>query len=380
MKDENSMKKHYLIFLLTFILIQISFAQNNDKISYTTYFFNDSGNNSVITTSFSLAKKIISGTAILLDIELDKVSLPPVDGATGASRPSRKQDETFEKNRGQVIVGLEQSLGSSTSFAINAYRSQELDYLSNALVVTLSQELFQSNTTLTARAQYNDDKVGELLQNGQINNEKKTVLTGAANLTQVLSGSTVLNLSYDYVKMDGFLSDPYRKVVVFDQNNVFQTLNENHPDSRLRQAASAKISQFINPVNASLIGSYRYYFDDWDVKSHTAEIRFNKYIFEDLITGFNYRYYTQGGADFFNDRYNLSQNPDQQLRTADYKLNPFQSNTFGLNLRLLFRGWAKGNPGWEFLEKSSFEVMYLRYTNDLDFSANILQASLNFAI
>ena len=48
--------------------------------------------------------------------------------------------------------------------------------------------------------------------------------------------------------MDGFLSDPYRKVVLFDQNNVFQTLNEVHPDSRVRQAAAAKISQFLEEI------------------------------------------------------------------------------------------------------------------------------------
>lgn len=376
----KTFQRKCLIFFFIHLFVQLSVAQDSDKISYTTYFFNDSGNNSVITTAFSLAKKIISGTAILLDIELDKVSLPPVDGSTGASRPSRKKDETFEKNRGQVIVGIEQSLSSSTTFAVNVYRSQELDYLSNALIVTLSQELFQSNTTITLRAQYNDDNVGELLENGQIKNEDKTVLTGAINLSQVLSKTTVLNLSYDYVKMDGYLSDPYRKVKVFDPNNVYQTLDENHPDNRLRQAVTGKVSQFISPVDASLIGSYRYYFDDWDVTSHTAEIRFNKYIFNDLIAGFNYRYYTQSGAGFYNDRYSQTQNPDTQFRTADYKLNPFQSNTYGINLRLLFRGWAKGNPGWEFLEKSSFELMYLRYTNDLDFSANIFQASLNFAI
>ncbi|NOG45598.1 MAG: DUF3570 domain-containing protein [Calditrichaeota bacterium] len=375
----KSIQKMLIVILYVF-LVSSAYAQNNDKISYTTYYFNDSGNNSVITTSFSLAKKIISGTAVLLDIELDKVSLPPVDGATGASRPTRKKNETFEKNRGQVILGLEQSLGSASTLALNAYRSQELDYLSNAVIVTLSRDLFQNNTTVTLRAQYNDDKVGELLESGKIQNQEKTVITGALNLAQTLTKSTVLNLSYDYVKMDGFLSDPYRKVTVFDENNAFLVLNENHPDNRLRQAVTARLSQYLNPVDASIIGSYRNYFDDWKVKSHTAEIRFNKYIFEDLITGFNYRYYSQSSAEFYKERYSQVPNTIVEFRTSDYKLNQFQSNTFGLNLRLLFRGLAKGNPGWEFLEKSSFEVMYLRYANDLDFSANIVQASINFAI
>ncbi|MCB0281858.1 MAG: DUF3570 domain-containing protein [Calditrichae bacterium] len=376
---EKAIKLKILI-ILNFLYSGALTAQDGDKISYTTYYFNDSGNNSVITTAFSLAKQIVRGTAILLDIELDKVSIPPVDGASGATRPTRRSDETFEKNRGQIIIGIEQYLGLGSTLALNAYRSQELDYVSNSVIATYSQDLFQNNTTLTFRAQYNDDKVGELLDNGSLVNRKKTTYTGSASLGQVLSASTVLNLSYDYMQMEGFLSDPYRRVIVFNNNNVFETLLENHPDSRKRQSVSTRISQFVGPVNASLIGSYRYYFDDWDLTSHTTEFKFNKYVFDDLILGFSYRYYTQSGADFYSDRYEQSLTPDMQLRTADYKLKPFQSNTFGFNIRLLFREFSKNNPKWDFLNKSSFEIMYLRYTNDLDFSANILQGSLNFAL
>ena len=177
--------------------------------------------------------------------------------------------------------------------------------------------------------------------------------------------------------MNGYLSDPYRKVRVFDSFGAYAAESEIHPDKRTRQAVTSRISQYINPVKASLIGSYRYYFDDWDVQSHTAEFRFNKYVFDDLITGFNYRYYTQSGADFYFERYDPG--ITSEFRTADYKLMPFQSHSFGLNIKLLFRKWAD-TPGWESLKNSNFEVMYLRYTNDLDFSANILQATLNLAI
>ena len=325
------------------LTVRLSSAQNSNQISYTTYYFNDSGNNSVITSSFSLAKKLIQGTAILLDIELDKVSLPPaVDGQTGATRPARKKDETFEKNRGQVIIGVEQSLGSTTTLAVNAYRSQELDYTSNALVVTFSQDLFQRNTTVTVRGQMNADQVGELLENGDVINEDKSVYTSAFNITQVLSKNSVLNLSYDIMMMNGYLSDPYRKVRVFNNVGGYTAETEIHPDKRTRQALTSRVSQFINPVKASIIGSYRYYFDDWDVSSHTAEFRFNKYVFDDFITGFNYRYYTQKGADFYFDRYDPTH--ISEFVTADYKLMPFQSHSFGFNIKLLFKRWAD-NPG-----------------------------------
>ena len=173
-------------------------------------------------------------------------------------------------------------MGSTTTLAVNAYRSQELDYISNALVFALSQELFQRNTTVTVRGQVNADQVGELLENGDVNNEDKSVYTAALNLTQVLSKSSVLNLSYDMMMMEGYLSDPYRKVRVFNDVGGFTADTEIHPDKRIRQAVSTRLSQFINPVKASIIGSYRFYFDDWGVSSHTAEFRFNKYVFEDF--------------------------------------------------------------------------------------------------
>lgn len=377
----NKTSKVSIIFLLTLFIAETEYAlaQNNDQLSYTTYYFNDSNDNSVITSSFSLAKKIISGSAFLLDIELDKVTLPPVDGASGASRPSRSQNETFEKNRGQVIIGLEQSLGPTTSIALNAYRSQEVDYISNAAVVTVSKELFQKNTTFTVKGQYNSDQVGELTDGGKVVNKDKTTITSSINMTQVLSKSTVLNLTYDLVQMEGFLSDPYRNVTTF--NNGIQSLRkEIHPAKRTRHALSSRVSKFIEQLNASVIGDYRYYFDDWEIKSHTMDFRLNKYVFSNFIVGFNYRYYSQDGADFYNERYEFTDSEVGQYYTADYKLQPFQSSSFGFNIKLLLKTWANEYSGWEFLDKSSFEVLYLRYSNDLNFSANIIQATLNLAI
>lgn len=378
LNNGNNIYKNILI-LFCLLGVEYTFAQNNDQLSYTTYYFNDSNDNSVVTTSFSLAKKIISGTAFLLDIELDKVTLPPVDGSTGASRPSRSQNETFEKNRGQVIIGLEQSLGETASFALNAYRSQELDYISNAIVGTISKEFFQRNTTVAVKGQYNDDQVGELTNSGEVINEGKTTVTAAFNFTQIVSKNAVLNLAYDYMQMDGYLSDPYRNVTIYN-SNIQSLRKENHPDKRIRHALTSKISQFLETVRASVIGDYRYYFDDWDVQSHTAELRLNKYVFDNFIIGFNYRHYMQNGAEFYKERYEFTDTYEDEFYTADYKLQPFQSSTFGFNLKLLLKKWEKDNPGWEFLDKSSLNMMYLRYTNDLHFSANIIQATLSIAI
>ena len=355
-----------------------AFAQGGDQMGFTTYYFSDSGENSVITTSFNLAKKLLAQTVFLIDIELDQVTVPAVTAVTGATRPQRRKNEPFEKSRGQVIVGVEQGLGLNTTFAGNFYRSQEIDYTSTSVIGTLSQDFFEKNTTVTVRGQYNADDVGKITDPGDIISNKKKVFTGSLIVTQLLSPTTVLDVNYDIMHMKGFLSDPYRQVNV-DSFGVKFSRDELHPDYRIRHAGTAKISQLIPSIKAALIGSYRYYFDTWKVRSSTMELKFNKYVVDDLIFSVDYRYYTQMAAYFRSDRYGVDY-LNGGYKTADYKLKSFNSNNFGFSLTWLMRGLAKNNPDLEFLQNSSVEVMYFRYFNDLDFSADILQAGLKFSI
>jgi hypothetical protein len=355
-------------------------SAGEDGMGFTTYFFSDSGDNSVVTTSFNLAKQLLEQTMLLIDIELDNVTVPPVTAVTGATRPQRNRTEPFEKNRGQVILGLEQGLGGGATLAANAYRSQEVDYISNSVIGTYSQELFARNTTFTLRGQYNADLVGEILDDGDVVNKRKRVYTGIANLSQLLSPTTVLDLAYDYVLVDGFQSDPYRQVSVRDGAGVLTQTDEVHPANRTRQAATGKLSQALPSIEAALIGSYRYYFDTWDVHSHTVELGLNKYIFRNLLLGVDYRYYTQTGAYFWREQYAGDGFLQGALRTSDYKLKPFSSNNFGFSLTWLFRGLADSNKDLEFLRNSSLEVLYYRYFNDLEFSADVLQTSLRFSL
>jgi hypothetical protein len=370
-------------FLLLPVLLAwtgVSALAEGDQMSFTTYYFSDSGDNSVFTSSFNLAKKLMQQTALLIDIELDNVTVPAITAVTGATRPQRRKSEPFKKNRGQVIIGVEQGIGQNTTVAGNFYRSQEVDYVSNSVVGTISEEMNQKNTTLTFRAQYNADLVGKIAETGELTNRRKKVYTGAVNVSQILSPTTVLDVAYDFVYLKGFLSDPYRQVRVYDALGASTIVDELHPSTRARHAGTARISQLISSIRGSVIGSYRYYIDTWKVHSHTVEFKFNKYVFNDFVFSLDYRYYTQSGASFYKDRYVGPEYQTTGLRTADYKLKPFSSNNFGLSLSYLLRGLAKNNPDFEFLQNSAVEFMYFRYFNNLDFSADIIQANIKFSI
>ncbi len=370
-----------LVILVSMILSSTSaFAEGGEQMGFTTYYFSDSGDNSVVTTSFTLAKNILEQTLLLIDMELDNVSVPPVTAVTGATRPQRRTGEAFEKSRGQIIVGVQQGIGQDMTVAGNFYRSQEVDYSSNAVITTVTRELFQKNTALTLRGQYNADLVGEITPTGELVNQRKKLLTGFATIAHLLSPTTVLDLNYDIVYSWGFQSDPYRQVRVYALDGTSTMTDELHPGERMRHAGTLRLSQMISSIKASLIGSYRYYTDTWAVHSHTGELRLNKYIINNLILGIDYRYYSQSASYFTQDKYVGAEYLNDGLRTADYKLKTFSSNNFGFTLTLLLRGLASSSSDLEFLENSSIEMMYFRYFNDLDFSADIIQASIKFSI
>jgi hypothetical protein len=378
--EEMNLKQNYRLVFILVLAVGTHLQAQGGRLGYTTYYFSDSGNNTVITTAFELSKNIFKGTTFLLDIELDNITVPPITAITGATRPSRQANKEFNKTRGQVILGLQNNITPSTSVSASAYHSQEIDYISNSVIGSISKEFFQKNTTLTLQGQYMDDLVGKIEEDGSITNKGRYTGWAAFSYDQLLSPVTVLSLNYDVLHYEGLLNDPYRKVMVFDQFNTFTIVDEKHPKQRLRQSATAKITSFLTHIQASLTGSYRFYFDDWGVQSHTGDVQFNKYVFTDFVIRFNYRYYTQTSAEFWKAKYVGEQYEQDEFRTSDYKLNPFNSNNFGLSFTYLLRGLRGGQAVMDFLEKSSVELRYFRYFNDLEFSANIWQLNINFSI
>ncbi|HKP94483.1 MAG TPA: DUF3570 domain-containing protein [Fibrobacteria bacterium] len=349
-----------------------------DQIEYTAYYFGDNNDNTVATTSFSLAKTLWRRTMILLDVELDQTTVPPLDGVTGASRPARQSKTEFRKNRGQIIGGVEQGLGENTKVVASYYFSQEPDYQSESFIGGVTREFFRKNFTVSLRAQYTMDSVGEILANGTISNLFKETHQASLILTQLLSPTTILRVGGDAVRNHGYLSDPYRKVPLPTANPlVDDTVSERHPGMRYRQAAWGEISQYLNGLEASLIFHYRYYWDDWGVTSHTGSLKINKYVTKDWIFSPEYRYYEQTAADF--GEYGRA-NPGG-YDAEDYKLKMFSSNNAGAGVTCFLRAFSRNHPTWDFLNNSSISVMYFRYFNDTapdNFSANVLESRLKF--
>jgi hypothetical protein len=349
-----------------------------DQIQYTAYHFSDNADNTVATTAFSLAKTLWGRTMVLLDVELDQTTVPPLlDAVTGASRPARQSKSEFRKNRGQIIAGVEQGLGDNTRIVGSVYFSQEVDYRSQAIVGGITQDLRQKNFTVSLLGQYTMDSVGEILADGSIHNRFKETHQASLIVTQLLSPTSILRGGADAMRIQGFLSDPYRKVLVPTADPAVEdTLIERHPDVRYRQAVWGEISKFLRGLDGAFILNYRYYWDDWGMSSNTATFKFNKYITKDWILSPMYRYYDQTAANF--DGYGGTQVFD----AADYKLQQFGSNSAGVGLTCYLRTFSRNHPTWDFLNNSSVTLQYFRYFNDAaptHFSANLLETRIKFA-
>lgn len=368
-----------MVFLV--VILTTAILSQADQVEYTTYYFKDNHENTVATSAFSLAKTLWKKTQILLDVELDQTTVPPsIDGVSGASRPQRQSKSDFIKNRGQIIGGLEQGLGDNTKVSGSYYFSQEVDYASQSVIGSLTQEFLQKNLTVTLRGQYTLDSVGEILGDGAMLNRFKETHQASLTISQLLSPTTVLRMGADGMRNHGILSDPYRKVLLDQTDNVLNkdTLIERHPNMRYRQAAWAEISKFMPGMDGSFIITYRYYWDDWNLKSNTLSLKLNKYITPNWILSPEYRYYVQTGVNFGD----YAKNQPNIFDAVDYKLRAFTSHTVGMGATCFLRAFGKNHPDWDFLTNTSVSLLYFHYFNDTDadnFTANILETRIKFA-
>ncbi len=183
-----------------------------------------------------------------------------------------------------------------------------------------------------------------------------------------MSPNTILRFGGDVFRLQGMLSDPYRLLLT-------DSTRERHPSERWRQAGWAEISQYMRPVEASAVFTYRYYFDDWGISSNTGTLKLNKYVTSNLIASPEYRYYIQTEADFGKYAQNAAAGT---YGTADYKLKAFDSNNIGLGLTYFLRGVAARKSALDFLGGATISAMYFRYWNSLRFNADVVETKIKF--
>ncbi len=261
---------------------------------------------------------------------------------------------SFTDARAAVSVGWELPLSRTLRSQYDANFSRETDYSSLGASASLLWDVNNKLTTLTAGAGASLDQVkptggmptelspvtmntaatknvsAQETEDGEGGSgggsKSKTAYDLLVGVTQVLTRRTLMQLNYSVGKSSGYLTDPYKIVSVVDSNGVKQNyLHEKRPDTRMRNTLYWKTVYHLPEDVVHL--SYRYYWDDWDIKSSTVDLTYRLQLGTHFYLEPHYRYYTQTAANFFTHAI-VGNIP--AYASADLRLAALQSNTVGL--------------------------------------------------
>lgn len=278
---------------------------------------------------------------------------PSGEGQYSVAAGELPLDDSFRDTRIATSAQWSAPLGRDWAYSVGGHFSTEHDYLSMGGNASVSRYLNQKNTTLTLAGGLSLDTISPeggipaglspMAVKGSNNfdndfansrvgsDDDKTVTDLILGVTQVINRSTIMQFNYSLNLSDGYLTDPYKLVSVFDQagGSLQGYRYEARPDSRTKQA-------FFWQARHQLAGgdvvdlSYRYQFDDWGMNSHTLEMKYRWDLGQHYLEP-QLRWYTQSAVDFYQP-YATSQQLSSGSKelTADYRLGNFDAWTLSL--------------------------------------------------
>lgn len=186
---------------------------------------------------------------------------------------------------------------------------------------------------------------------GLINDKGRNSFALSLSFSQILSKNAQVSLFVDIVQQTGWLSNPMQRVYFQDRANYYvgnpnsipnYTASSNTdvfhlgddierlPDARIKTPIGMRFNYFINAW-LSVRTYYRYYFDDWGMSSHTANIELPVKLNDRFTVYPMYRYYTQTAIDYFAP-YNEHLSTDSYY-TSDFDLSEYDANQYGFGFR-----------------------------------------------
>ncbi|MCL9770246.1 DUF3570 domain-containing protein [Flavobacterium sp. HXWNR69] len=193
-------------------------------------------------------------------------------------------------------------------------------------------------------------------------------------MTKKIQGSIFMDVLYQ----NGLLSTPYQRVYFADKGDFF--INEfkladdieRLPDNRFKLPIGTRWNFYLNE-KFTLRTYYRYYFDDWDISSHTFNVEI-PYKLTDKFTVYPmYRYYTQQQSKYFAPyEEHVS---TEKYYTSDYDLSTFKANQYGFGVS--YTDIFTNTKIWKFGLKN-IDFRYNHYDRNDGLSANIFTFGVKF--
>lgn len=350
----------------------ISPPEDEASVGYNLY---DGGGITVHGPALIVKKTVPGNLSVEAGARVDLVSSASIDVVTQASKYSEEREE--------YSFGLSKILGE-TSLTTRYTLSDESDYTSDNLSLSLAHDLLDKNVTLNLQVARSWDQVGRN-DDPAFGWEDFTRTVYAVGLTQSLSPRWLAQFNYEITADNGLINNPYRSARTLGGGAT----PENYPDARTGQAWVVR-SSFGFPgggsngtggISKTLQVDYRYYQDTFNVRSHTGKILYQHYLGVHWLIGGFYQFHTQGEASFYGDRLPTS----QIFKARDKELSKFSDHWFGGSIRFKPAsrqwGWIK-DPYF----KAGISFLIFNYDNFTDprngelysQESNVLQTSFGF--
>ncbi len=240
-----------------------------------------------------------------------------------------------------------------TTYGFGVGTSQEYDVSSYSLNASFSKLSKNRNTLFYAKTNvYNDTwtlyyptelrwKYGngnkdEIDQNpndeteedeGDGGSDVRNTFNGSLTIEQDINPRLKASFTVEATYQSGLLSTPFHRMYFkdFSEHDV-----EKLPDHRLKVPVGIHLNYYVSKYMVVRL-FYRYYFDDFDIKAHTASVEIPIKPFRSFAFAPFYRFHTQTASKYFQP-YGFHSVSDDYY-TSDYDLSNIQSNRVGLELR-----------------------------------------------
>jgi len=231
--------------------------------------------------------------------------------------------------------------------------------------------------------------------NTLIDDKGRDTYSVSVAFSQILSKNAQFSIFSDVTYQKGWLANPMQRVYFSDIENyyigeasqisnytnptntgVFQLADdiERLPDNRLKIPIGTRLNYYINEYLV-IRTYYRYYFDDWDINSHTFNVELPIKISDSFTLYPNYRFYNQTQARYFAPY--ETHVTTEKYYTSDYDLSAFSAQQYGIGVK--YSDILTKKHLWKFGLKN-LNLNYNYYTRDTGLKSHIISFGSKFII
>ncbi len=295
-----------------------------------------------------------SGPAVLVRKSLaDKVSLTGsfyVDVVSNASIDVVTTASPYKERRNEFGLALDYAVRDSL-LTLGVGASKEPDYSTRSISLDIAQETFGGMTTVNLGFTRAADEVGKIGEAAFFDQAKHWQYR--VGVTQILTPKWLASVNLEAVSDTGYLGNTYRVARVFGA-----AVPERHPRTRSSRAVKVRAIGDMGQRD-SVRAEYRYFWDNWDIKAHTVEAGYSRYLGESFLAEGFVRYYTQSAALFYSD------NAQAETTYVSRNRQLAEFNNVVIGGKLTF-DWKKQPGLYDLKANAGLELFNLNYKNFTD--------------